>query len=283
MKNLVRFAVAGALMAGYATAQAQSLPSSGSSDLWLFVADTTAGTGFAEDTGISINSLLPTASLAAGTTTGSNAVLSTTINSSVSLSASSALTAYLNAASAAGHTVEWAVEGTQYTLNSAGAPLTPPVPGSVKGITDNLSSADTSVANLTLGNLKTWVTGYNSDVTYLDQTYTAGGQTYTFTNGSAGGNVWGSGPGSALGGSTNLYGQGADNSLIGLGAATTLYGMTGAGTGNTTGLQSYVLSRDLTLSANGTLSTVPLPAAVWLFGSGLLGLVGVGRRRAAAV
>ena len=32
----------------------------------------------------------------------------------------------------------------------------------------------------------------------------------------------------------------------------------------------------------GTYSTVPVPAAVWLFGSGLLGLVGIARRRKVA-
>jgi hypothetical protein len=44
-----------------------------------------------------------------------------------------------------------------------------------------------------------------------------------------------------------------------------------------------------TLSANGTAtytlasaSPVPVPAAIWLFGSGLLGLVGVSRRKRAA-
>jgi len=31
---------------------------------------------------------------------------------------------------------------------------------------------------------------------------------------------------------------------------------------------------------SGTLTSIPIPAAVWLFGSGLLGLVGVARRRA---
>ncbi len=34
-------------------------------------------------------------------------------------------------------------------------------------------------------------------------------------------------------------------------------------------------------SYNMTVSTVPLPAAVWLFGSGLLGLAGIARRRKA--
>jgi hypothetical protein len=29
----------------------------------------------------------------------------------------------------------------------------------------------------------------------------------------------------------------------------------------------------------GTITSVPLPAAVWLFGSGLLGLVGIARRK----
>ena len=36
------------------------------------------------------------------------------------------------------------------------------------------------------------------------------------------------------------------------------------------------------LHMNGTVSAIPVPAAVWLFGSGLLGLVGVARRRKAA-
>jgi len=33
------------------------------------------------------------------------------------------------------------------------------------------------------------------------------------------------------------------------------------------------------LALGGTLTTVPVPAAVWLFGSGLLGLVGIARRK----
>ncbi len=69
--------------------------------------------------------------------------------------------------------------------------------------------------------------------------------------------------------------------LTALGSNIDLYAATGnsskAGTG-----QLYTAGQ-ITMTANGTLeavSSVPLPAAVWLLGSGLLGLAGVGRRRA---
>jgi hypothetical protein len=32
----------------------------------------------------------------------------------------------------------------------------------------------------------------------------------------------------------------------------------------------------------GTVSAIPVPAAVWLFGSGLLGMIGIARRKKAA-
>ena len=37
----------------------------------------------------------------------------------------------------------------------------------------------------------------------------------------------------------------------------------------------------LALNLSGEIATVPVPAAVWLFGSGLLGLVGMARRKGA--
>ncbi len=47
-----------------------------------------------------------------------------------------------------------------------------------------------------------------------------------------------------------------------------------------TDLAAWRLDADGTLTYNVPVSAVPVPAAVWLFGSGLLGLVGVARRKA---
>ncbi len=63
-----------------------------------------------------------------------------------------------------------------------------------------------------------------------------------------------------------------------------LYAFTG--NGNTGQIQSYIqgtatldTSGNLVITGNGGGAPVPLPAAVWLLGSGLMGLVGVSRRR----
>ena len=289
MKNVVRFAVAGALLAGYATAQAQSLPSTNTSDLWLFVSDQTAGTTFAEDTGVSVASILPSGSLAAG---NSNTVLSTSISANFSVGPTGALSSYINAANAAGHTLEWGVEGANFpgTTSAKGTGK----PGGIIGLTDNLGTASalSNTSLLNLSNLQTWTGGFENDLQFFvvpgsgaQAGYATGGQTYKFSLGSTAGNVWGATTGNNAG-STDLYGQGVNQAGIGLGQAATLYGLTG--NSNSGGQdQSYVLGTNLILSSTGTLSvspsTVPLPAAVWLFGSGLLGLFGLGRRRAAAV
>jgi hypothetical protein len=66
-----------------------------------------------------------------------------------------------------------------------------------------------------------------------------------------------------------------------LGSAGNFYFITST-TGGSSAIGRLYKLGTLELDANGHLfvpSTVPLPAAVWLFGSGLLGLVGIGRRK----
>jgi hypothetical protein len=281
MKSSVRFVVAGLMLAGIATAQAQSLPSSGSADLWLFVSNQSAGTSFAEDTGVTLSSLMPSNQLAAA---GGNTVLSTAISSNFSVGATQALSNYLAAAKTAGQTLEWGVVGVQFpgatataNIKATGADLT---------VFDAPAAAGANIgANYGLGTIQTIGNGFDTDARYLAPTYAAGGSVYAFGSGSTAANVWGAGGDSGNGGSTNLYNQSPAQDGIGLDSAVSLYGITG--NGDKTSVQSYILGTNLTLSSAGVLSIgstspVPLPAAVWLFGSGLLGLIGVGRRKVAA-
>jgi hypothetical protein len=273
MKTLIRFAVAGALLAGYATAQAQNLPDTGNSDLWVFVSDPTAKTTFAEDTGLSLSSLLPTSQLVAG------ANLNTSIHASINLGPSGALSSYISAANTAGHTLQWAVDGVQFPGSVSGAGFKKP--GGFVALFDDLNAVGGNIAQgLVQPTLQTIGAGFESDFTYLKATYTpgSGGKVYAWADGGQSGNVWGAATG-GVGGSTDLYGQEFDQAGIALGTTNTLYGLTG--NGGPGQMQSYILG-GLTVKADGTLSSVPLPAAVWLLGSGLLGLFGVGRRRAAA-
>ncbi len=280
MKNLVRIAAAGVLIAGYHTAMAQQAtapatqPSSDSADLWLFVSDQAAGTTFAEDTGIAISSIMPAEGSSSYVSNAS--LLSGVFTASINEAADSALASYISSNGASN--LEWGIEAVQYDgTQQTGYKK----PGGIIGITDNnLNPLNT--AALQAGNVTTWGSGFEGDIqNFIAPTYTAGGTVYSFSNGTPGGSVWGAATGNT-GGSTDLYGQGPNSAGIGLGTSVPLYGVTGNnGTGT---VQSYILG-DLELTVNGTLETisaVPLPAAVWLFASGLLGLAGVGRRRSTA-
>ncbi len=280
MKTLIRLAVTGALIAGGSAAFAQNLPSSDNADLWLFVSNGTSST-FAEDTGISIASLEPS-SFTAG---ASNLAAPKTID----LPATAALTSYLAANS--GASLSWTVEAEQYS-GATGTASTNEAAGLEVGILGTQVTTGLPFSNFSkLGN---WGVGFQNDMQYITSSYTAGGTTFLWANGTATGNVWGFGFGTSGPGSTNEYGQGPNTYSIAPSSAAdgtaapaanqeALYLLTG--NGNAGKAQSYLLG-EFQLN-NGILENVPtlatpIPAALWLFGSGLLGLVGVGRRRNAA-
>jgi hypothetical protein len=96
--------------------------------------------------------------------------------------------------------------------------------------------------------------------------------------------LWGQTGGSYTG-ATNWFGTGPFNENA-IGSAAHFYMLAGSGTGQNNLARIYK-GLDVTLSLNGTLSAaagpggpqVPLPAAVWLLGSALVGFTGIARRR----
>ncbi len=241
MKNkLVGLAVAGGLLAGYHTVQAQpSTPSSGggSSDLWLFVSDASKTETFAVDTGQTVNSLLSTF------TAGANLK---PVNDSFTFAAPTALLNFLG--TNASDTLNWAVEGMS-ALGLSGSGTA----GATLGIASASSGAGAGFAGIQLSNINAWVNGgINTDLGYVIfgnggsvPAYSVGGSTYSWATGTAGGQVWGGGPGGSSGGSTTLYGAVPGVAQTGFtpGTSQSLYAVTGNnGSGQ---VQSYVLRHPL--------------------------------------
>jgi hypothetical protein len=265
MSKLISVSATGALALGAVAAHASiPLPSSGSSDAILFAevvnaAGTAAVASYAGDTGISINTVLAGLSSSGITVLGSDANL-----------------AKLFAADAAGDTLEFAVLGGQYT-GTVGT-TTFKTPGVAQFLTTTANNSTTSLAGATPGNL-THMAGLNTDIGTINSNSggassveganpaTSGVWDYTNTNGTA-------------------YWDGASISNGNLQSVTAnLYYVT-AGAGGTVATKvAYVQEGTAVLTSAGltlTGNAVPLPPAVWLLGSGLLGLAGVARRKAKA-
>jgi hypothetical protein len=276
MNLLVKSAIASALALGATGAYAIGLPANNNSDLVLVIENQTTFATYALDTGISLSSVMPTGSLVSG------AILDTSISIASSTTGPSATLSSFLAANPASSDA-WALEGGQY--NGNGNSSTKPnseKAGNALAIfaSPNGTAVNAEVNNYTLANLSTFENG-------LQQSFVTGGLTalQTATETTAASYTQDSGsPNSKY----TLIGGGV-NDLATLGStAVQLFGFTG--NGGTGVVQSYILGT-ATVGTNGTLTIsgssgaapVPLPAAVWLFGSGLLGLVGVSRRRKSAV
>jgi hypothetical protein len=261
MKKLFPVSVAGALALGAVGAHASiAAPSSGTSDAVLFAevlgASGSAVASYAGDTGQTISQLLSLSSTP-------NTVLSSDANLTKLFAADN---------TAAGDKIVWGLIGGQYPTTSTVA----------AGNTQLITTTSTNTApKLTDSKLSGMVTAYNAGLTSLNSnlltassiegTNPATAGVWDVATASSGLAFWGTALGNEVTGTTaNLYYlTGGGSALANISAA--LEGTASLSAGG------------LTLTGNGTPPPpVPLPPAVWLFGSGLLGLAGVARRKAKA-
>lgn len=274
MKNVVKLALVGAALFG-GVAQADPIsylpgtggvfPANGSS-LVLFAKDTvnSADGYFFVDLGVQIGSLISLDSVS-GSTSGV-----TTFNvSGISSSAISSFQSWLGGAGRSS-SIKWSIlaserNATNTSLAGQSAAFT--------SLNDYSSSSAPTNANV-----GTFASGLQGFFNYLN----TNADTADGLSSSAG---W---DGSAASGGNNAdQGFGAFPTGANLGQAMKFWDFAMNSNSGSATANKY-LGATLTLTAAGleivnpATSEVPVPAAVWLFGSGLLGLMGVGRRKAIA-
>jgi hypothetical protein len=258
MNTALKIGAAGALtFAGVAAHASVATPASGAADAILFgeVLNTNSSVvaSFAGDTGISINSLL------------GGGVNTTVLGSDANL-------AKLFAADASDDTIYWGVQAAQGTTTATPQFLTTAAKPSRLA---TLPNADVA------GPTSTWAVGFNNDISTLNSNLGPNATTIEGATAAKAG-VW------------DVTGNGTANWYGSLTTSNTLATAASVGTGQLFSVvassgsnPTYGAVENLSFSATGLTFAgsggspppVPLPAAVWLLGSGLLGLTGVARRK----
>ncbi len=274
MKTMTKVVLGGAMLAGAAVAaQAQTvpipLPSTGSSELLFVVQDVTNDTSYelvlAPTVGSGSGSYFTSAEA-----TSSGAVAGSTVGTvygdgtfSVSLSGDTALQTFISNAETAGQTLQWGIEGAAYSGSTVAA-------REGKGATLVVSTDQSAPLAVNASTIAGTIgPDINTDVIHTNSA------TFDSFDGTTGGPI-----GSSTDTNFNLYGQTsvAQGTSIGT-SALSVYGLTTTGSSSGQGLVSLLGTATFngsTLSFTG--ETVPIPAAGWLLGSGLLGLFGIARR-----
>lgn len=272
---MAALAVGGAVAAAGAQAATVTMtsPTAGTgSQLIFWVNDTSNGTTFADVLTQTVGSMFtPPGNGAAGTVntyTGS-----TSFN--LGIGADSNLVTFINNATTADQTLQWGITAGSSFGTGAGSNIMIATGTGASADSDSYSIAKASLPNA-IG-----AAGLAGDVGNLVLSTTDGSGFNATLNGIIGT------PASKSGTNVTYYGYFTDQTGLALSQSATLYAITnqtGSGYPNgvsfnlgTAALTGSGSTLALSFTANG--SPVPVPAAVWLLGSGLLGLAGVARRR----
>lgn len=266
--NLKKLVVALALTASAGQASAMTVAGTGDGSLFLTVWDPVRQVTYARDLGYTLSGFLPN-SLGGAMTPNSGLTLNL---------AGDSLFTNTFAGSVASN-IQWNVTAGDYLLTGTQQSTTP---GAYQLLTTSTSSSGFSLSNAGVGAALNNMNNYQGSLNNIGCGTAVSCATSDPTS-SAQGSIYG----------PSFSGQGAvNNAATGFGGSLDFYYVTPTGSAgfnqaaktiyqNAQGLGTFSLANTgtLTYSIAAPVSTVPVPAAVWLFGSGLVGLVGIARRK----
>jgi hypothetical protein len=277
-RKMVAASVLAVAALGAVTAHADVAdPTTGNGELTLFVKNNVTGEVYARGLQINIDSIIAQGTGAGQTGDPSYTGPTTLSYSFAPIGADGTLTSFLSTGATGDFSWGILAGDSVGTTGSSSSPASPR-----RFVISTLANLDTGVAISNSG-LSLEGTSQNSFFAALNVNLPdpAGSSVRGF--GSAGG-LWGA-TGSIGELAPTFFNQAPNQANGALGTdVLNFYVLSSGGTTNPSLARVYILN-DVQLDANGTLhmvvsaAPVPLPAAVWLLGSGLLGLIGVGRRR----